>query len=61
MVFFAGSSDRVFVELNISYEAQIHVYQALVFVIPLATAWLTKRICDDLRASGYSAGKTFSA
>jgi ubiquinol-cytochrome c reductase cytochrome b subunit len=48
MVFFAGSSDRVFVEMSISYEGQIHVYQALVFVLPLVAAWLAKRVCEEL-------------
>jgi ubiquinol-cytochrome c reductase cytochrome b subunit len=48
MIFFAGSSDRVFVEINISYEAQIHVYQVLVFVIPLVAAFIAKRWCEEL-------------
>jgi ubiquinol-cytochrome c reductase cytochrome b subunit len=48
MIFFAGSSDRVFVEMNISYESQIHVYQALVFVVPFLTAWIAKRWCQEL-------------
>jgi ubiquinol-cytochrome c reductase cytochrome b subunit len=48
MIFFAGSSDRVFVAMTISYEAQIHVYQALVFVVPLVAAWIAKRWCEQL-------------
>jgi quinol---cytochrome-c reductase cytochrome b subunit len=48
MIFFAGSSDRVFVEMNISYESQIHVYQVLVFVIPFVAAFIAKRWCEGL-------------
>ena len=52
MVFFAGSSDRVFVQLHIPYESQIRVYEGALFVVPFLVAWLTKRICDELRVSG---------
>jgi hypothetical protein len=48
MIFFAGSSDRVFVEMNISYQAQIHVYQVLVFVLPFVAGWIAKRWCEEL-------------
>jgi quinol---cytochrome-c reductase cytochrome b subunit len=51
MVFFAGSSDRLFVEMHISYTSQIHVYQALVFVLPFVAAWVTKRVCEELLRS----------
>jgi len=48
MIFFAGSSDRVFVQMHISYTSQIHVYQALVFVLPFVAAWVAKRVCEEL-------------
>jgi ubiquinol-cytochrome c reductase cytochrome b subunit len=51
MVFFAGSSDRVFVELHISYTSQIHVYQVAVFVLPFVAGWIAKRICEQLLRS----------
>jgi ubiquinol-cytochrome c reductase cytochrome b subunit len=51
MIFFAGSSDRVFVQTNIDYESQVHVYQALVFVLPFVAAWVTKRVCEQLLRS----------
>ena len=51
MIFFAGSSDRVFVQTNIDYESQVHVYQALVFVLPLVAAFVTKRVCEQLLRS----------
>jgi ubiquinol-cytochrome c reductase cytochrome b subunit len=51
MVFFAGSSDRVFVAVHIDYASQVHVYQALVFVLPLVAGWIAKRICEELLRS----------
>jgi quinol---cytochrome-c reductase cytochrome b subunit len=51
MVFFAGSSDRVFVAMHIDYASQVHVYQALVFVLPLVAGWIAKRICEELLRS----------
>jgi hypothetical protein len=48
MIFFAGSSDRLFVEMNIDYESQIYVYRALVFVVPLVAGWIAKRWCEEL-------------
>ena len=36
LVFFAGSADRLFVFLGLSYEAQIWFYRAFVWVTPLA-------------------------
>ena len=51
MVFFAGSSDRVFVAMHIGYASQVHVYQALVFVLPLVAGWIAKRLCEELLRS----------
>jgi quinol---cytochrome-c reductase cytochrome b subunit len=51
LVFFAGSSDRVFVELHISYTSQIHVYQVAVFVLPFLAGWIAKRWCEQLLRS----------
>jgi ubiquinol-cytochrome c reductase cytochrome b subunit len=51
MIFFAGSSDRVFVAMNISYTSQIHVYQALVFVLPVVVGLLAKLVSQELRRS----------
>jgi ubiquinol-cytochrome c reductase cytochrome b subunit len=51
MIFFAGSSDRVFVELHISYTSQIHVYQVAVFVLPVLFGLIAKRVCEQLLRS----------
>ncbi len=51
MIFFAGSSDRVFVEMHISYTLQIHVYQVAVFVVPVLAGLIAKRVCEQLLRS----------
>jgi ubiquinol-cytochrome c reductase cytochrome b subunit len=48
-IFFAGSSDRLFFQFQIDYEAQIHVYRVLVFVLPVVAFIATKAVCDELR------------
>jgi ubiquinol-cytochrome c reductase cytochrome b subunit len=50
LVFIAGSSDRVYVWLNVSYTSQIEIYRVLVFVIPLLTAAIAHRVCEELVA-----------
>jgi quinol---cytochrome-c reductase cytochrome b subunit len=50
LVFIAGSSDRVYVWLNLAYTSQIDVYRVLVFVIPLVAAAIAYRVCEELRA-----------
>jgi ubiquinol-cytochrome c reductase cytochrome b subunit len=49
VVFLAGASDRVFIFLGISYEAQIWVYRVAVFVLPLIVFFVTHRICLELQ------------
>jgi ubiquinol-cytochrome c reductase cytochrome b subunit len=51
LIFFAGSSDRLFYQVGIDYEAQIHVYRVLVFVAPVVAFVATKAACDELRRS----------
>ncbi|MDE3189924.1 MAG: cytochrome bc complex cytochrome b subunit [Acidobacteriota bacterium] len=50
LVFIAGSSDRVYVWLNVSYTSQIDIYRVLVFVIPLLAAAIAHRVCEELVA-----------
>ena len=50
LVFVAGSSDRVYVWLNVSYTSQIDVYRVLVFVVPLLAAAIAYRVCEELVA-----------
>jgi ubiquinol-cytochrome c reductase cytochrome b subunit len=49
LVFFAGSSDRFFVFLGISYEAQIWFWRFGAWIIPLIVAVATFRSCRGLR------------
>jgi ubiquinol-cytochrome c reductase cytochrome b subunit len=51
LIFFAGSSDRLFYQVGIDYQAQIHVYRVLVFVAPVIAFVATKAVCDELRRS----------
>jgi len=50
LVFIAGSSDRVYVWLDVSYTSQIDLYRILVFVIPLVAAAIAHRVCEELVA-----------
>ena len=52
LVFLAGSSDRIFVELGISYSVQVRIYQVAIFVVPVLVFWLTKKVCEELARSG---------
>jgi ubiquinol-cytochrome c reductase cytochrome b subunit len=51
VVFFAGSADRVFLEVGFSYPWQVWIYRGAVFVVPVAAFLLTRRVCDELRAN----------
>ncbi len=49
LIFFAGSADRVYVFLGLSYTAQIWVYRGLVWVAPVAVFFLAHRLCRELQ------------
>jgi ubiquinol-cytochrome c reductase cytochrome b subunit len=49
VVFFAGSADRVFVEVGLSYTAQVWVYRIAFFVAPTLAFLLAKLIAEELR------------
>jgi ubiquinol-cytochrome c reductase cytochrome b subunit len=49
VVLLAGSSDRVFILLNISYGQQIWVYRVLVWALPIVVFFVTRRVCNELR------------
>jgi ubiquinol-cytochrome c reductase cytochrome b subunit len=51
LVFLAGSSDRISVELGISYTVQVRIYQVAIFVVPVLVFWLTKKVCEELARS----------
>ena len=51
VVFFAGSADRVYASLGLSYNGQIWAYRGLVIFAPFIVAWLTRRACRELQAA----------
>jgi ubiquinol-cytochrome c reductase cytochrome b subunit len=48
-VFLAGSADRLFLAVGISYEAQVRVFRVLFFVAPVIAYVIARRVCLDLR------------
>jgi ubiquinol-cytochrome c reductase cytochrome b subunit len=52
LIFIAGSADRLFLQLGWSYEAQVHIFRAVVFLAPAIVFGLVRRACLDLRRSG---------
>jgi ubiquinol-cytochrome c reductase cytochrome b subunit len=49
LVFFAGSSDRLFVFLGLSYVTQIWFWRVAVWVIPVVVAFAAHRTCLALQ------------
>ena len=50
LVFIAGSADRVYVWLGLSYTSQIDAYRVLVLVLPLIAAGIAHRVCEELQS-----------
>jgi len=50
LVFIAGSADRVYVWLGLSYSHQIWGYRVAVLVLPVVTYFVTRRVCRELLA-----------
>jgi ubiquinol-cytochrome c reductase cytochrome b subunit len=50
-IFFAGAADRAFVQVGISYEGQLWGYRAAAILVPVATYFVTRRVCERLRES----------
>jgi len=48
VVFLAGAADRMFVLFGLSYQGQVWAFRVLVWVLPVAVLFVTKRICDEL-------------
>ena len=61
VVFFAGAADRAFVQVGVPYESQLWGYRAAVIVVPILAFFLTKRVCERLRASGEHPGRGSAA
>jgi ubiquinol-cytochrome c reductase cytochrome b subunit len=52
IVFFAGSSDRIFLQFGIPYEGQVIALRVAVIVLPVVVFFAVKRTCEDLRRTG---------
>jgi ubiquinol-cytochrome c reductase cytochrome b subunit len=50
-VFLAGSADRVTVTFGINYQTQVEIYRVAIWVVPIVVLFVTKRVCDGLRAA----------
>ena len=48
IIFLAGAADRMFVLFGLSYEGQVWAFRVLVWVLPVAALFVTKRVCDVL-------------
>jgi len=46
----AGSADRVYVFLGLSYSHQIWAYRVAVVVLPVVTFFAIRRVCRELLA-----------
>jgi ubiquinol-cytochrome c reductase cytochrome b subunit len=51
LIFVAGSADRMYVFLGLSYEGQIWFYRVASLVLPFAAYFVTRRICLALQES----------
>jgi ubiquinol-cytochrome c reductase cytochrome b subunit len=49
LIFVAGSADRMYVFIGLSYEAQIWFYRVAVLVLPFVAYVVTKRVCLALQ------------
>jgi hypothetical protein len=52
IVFAVGSTDRIFVQLHISYQQQIHFWRAGVWVLPVIVFFAVRGVCRSLKRSG---------
>jgi quinol---cytochrome-c reductase cytochrome b subunit len=49
IVFFAGSSDRIFLQFGIPYEGQVMALRIALLVLPVVVFFTVKRTCEELR------------
>jgi ubiquinol-cytochrome c reductase cytochrome b subunit len=51
LVFFAGSTDRLYVFLGISYTSMTWIYRIVVVVVPILLFFVIRLVCRELRRS----------
>jgi ubiquinol-cytochrome c reductase cytochrome b subunit len=52
IIFAVGSTDRIFFQLHISYEQQIHFWRVGVWVLPVIVFFVVRSICRALQRTG---------
>jgi ubiquinol-cytochrome c reductase cytochrome b subunit len=53
LIFLAGAADRIFVSFGIDYGTQVWIFRVALLVLPALVYLLTKRICEELRQTGW--------
>ena len=51
IIFIAGAADRILVSVGFGYEGQVWFFRVAAFVVPFIVFLVTRRICEELRAS----------
>jgi ubiquinol-cytochrome c reductase cytochrome b subunit len=51
IIFIAGAADRILVSVGFGYEGQVWFFRVAAFVVPFIVFLITKRVCEELRAS----------
>jgi ubiquinol-cytochrome c reductase cytochrome b subunit len=51
IIFIAGAADRILVSVGFGYEGQVWFFRVAAFVVPFIVFLLTKRVCEELRAT----------
>ena len=51
IIFIAGAADRILVSVGFGYERQVWFFRIAAFVVPFIVFLITKRVCEELRAT----------
>jgi ubiquinol-cytochrome c reductase cytochrome b subunit len=48
LIFMAGALDRAYVTFGVTYISMLWTFRVLIFVLPVAAMFVTKRVCEEL-------------
>jgi len=51
IIFIAGAADRILVSVGFGYEGQVWFFRVTAFVVPFFVFLITRRICEELKAT----------
>jgi ubiquinol-cytochrome c reductase cytochrome b subunit len=51
IIFIAGAADRILVSVGFGYQGQVWFFRIAAFVVPFIVFLITKRVCEELRAT----------